>query len=601
MKIRFLFMLFGVIVLLSYSTAVARPGSPEFTAAVGTAVTFQGQLLDGGNPATGQYDLSFGLYDAANAGNLIGTDNQDDVVVDNGLFTVQLDFGAVFTGTAYWLEIGVRPGSSTGGYTTLSPRQALTAAPYALYSTAAPWSGLSGVPAGFADGVDNDTTYTAGTGLTLGSGAFSVSFGGSGSAITAAHSDHNHLGQTWSGSDNPLIVNGAYAGSTSTSGAPLILTNTGGDGLRIQQAGTPPGSSNDANSNGIEIAGAQSRGLYVGRSGDDGVYIAQTGAPVGGSVTSATPNGFEIARAEGHGVFVGNADDDGVRVYQAGKDGVNVRAATVNGMLIEQVGTPSATNTSSAADGVEIQGAQGNGLFIGQADADGVHVRRVGTPVNTGSTNASANGVEVVSAQGYGIYISRSDLDGIRIGLAGDDGIDVAGNDLAGYFAGSISVGSCTGCLLMTFAVNVSDRPLQPGDIVTVRGMAAGAFDNAANLLQVAPASAGLPIVGVVASRAEVDVKQEPREGESGVRLVPRDGAAAAGDYVSVVYNGPVQVKAAGQFAVGDKLTVNDSGNLRRLSSTKVNGILLTEDAPVLGIALSLLENDLIWVLVNPQ
>ncbi len=33
--------------------------------------------------------------------------------------------------------------------------------------TGAPWSGLTGVPAGFADGVDNDTTYTAGTGLTL--------------------------------------------------------------------------------------------------------------------------------------------------------------------------------------------------------------------------------------------------------------------------------------------------------------------------------------------------------------------------------------------------------------------------------------------------
>ncbi|HOU12792.1 MAG TPA: hypothetical protein PKZ84_06720 [Anaerolineae bacterium] len=33
--------------------------------------------------------------------------------------------------------------------------------------TGAPWSGLNGIPAGFADGVDNDTTYTAGTGITL--------------------------------------------------------------------------------------------------------------------------------------------------------------------------------------------------------------------------------------------------------------------------------------------------------------------------------------------------------------------------------------------------------------------------------------------------
>jgi len=47
------------------------------------------------------------------------------------------------------------------------PRQALTAAPYALYAQAAPWSGIAGVPDGFADGVDDNTTYTAGQGLLL--------------------------------------------------------------------------------------------------------------------------------------------------------------------------------------------------------------------------------------------------------------------------------------------------------------------------------------------------------------------------------------------------------------------------------------------------
>jgi hypothetical protein len=421
------------------------------------------------------------------------------------------------------------------------------------------------------------------------------------SGVWTGDNNHDHLGQTWTGANTPLFIGGSFTGNTSTSGAPLILSNTGGDGLRIQQAGTPPGSSNDGSSNGIEIAGAQGRGLYVGQSGDDGVYVAQTGAPVGGSVTSAVANGFEIARAAGHGVFVGNADDDGVRVYQAGEDGVNVRTATANGLLIEQVGTPSTTNSSNAADGVEVQGAQGNGLFVGQAGADGVHVRRAGTPVNTGAASSSANGVEIVSTQGYGVYINRTDLDGMRIGLAGDDGIDVAGNDFAGYFAGPISASSCTGCLLATFAVNAGDQPLQPGDIVTVRGMAVGAFDNAVSLLQVAPASAGLPIVGVVAGWAEVDVKQEPREGESGVRLAPREGAAAPGDYVSVIYNGPVQVRAAGAVAVGEKLAVGDDGAARGLRRTEVNGVPVVEDAPVLGIALSEAQDGMVWVLVNPQ
>ncbi len=421
------------------------------------------------------------------------------------------------------------------------------------------------------------------------------------SGVWTGGNNHNHLGQTWTGANNPLIFDGAFAGNTATSGAPLILDNSGGDGLRIQRAGTPPGVFNDANSNGVEIAGAQSRGVYVGQSGDDGVYIAQTGSPVGGSITSAVANGFEIARAAGHGVFVGSADDDGVRVYQAGEDGLNVRAATANGLLIEQVGTPGATNSSTAADGVEIQGAQGNGVFVGYAGADGLHVRRAGTPVNIGAASSAISALEIVSTQGYGVYISRSDADGMRVGLAGDDGIDVAGSDLAGYFAGPITVGSCTGCLLAAFAVNAGDRPLQPGDIVTVRGMAVGAFDNAASLWQVTPAGAGLPIVGVVAGWAEVDVKPEPRAGESGVRLVPREGAAAPGDYVSIIYNGPVQVRAAGAVAVGEKLTVGDDGAARGLRRTELNGIPLVEDAPVLGIALSEAQDGRVWVLVNPQ
>lgn len=37
-----------------------------------------------------------------------------------------------------------------------------------------PWAKITGVPAGFADGVDNDTLYTAGAGIKLTAGAFSV-------------------------------------------------------------------------------------------------------------------------------------------------------------------------------------------------------------------------------------------------------------------------------------------------------------------------------------------------------------------------------------------------------------------------------------------
>jgi hypothetical protein len=41
-------------------------------AAQATAFTYQGRLTDAGNPANGNYDLRFQLYDAPTGGNVIG-------------------------------------------------------------------------------------------------------------------------------------------------------------------------------------------------------------------------------------------------------------------------------------------------------------------------------------------------------------------------------------------------------------------------------------------------------------------------------------------------------------------------------------------------
>jgi hypothetical protein len=103
-----------------------------FAGPLGTAFTFQGRLDEGGVPASGVYDFQFRLYDA-DAGSPVGSPvTIDDWPVDEGYFTVWPDFGDVFNGEERWLEIAVRPGASGGGYTTLSPRQKVTPAPYAL-------------------------------------------------------------------------------------------------------------------------------------------------------------------------------------------------------------------------------------------------------------------------------------------------------------------------------------------------------------------------------------------------------------------------------------------------------------------------------------
>ncbi|MCI0396629.1 MAG: hypothetical protein L0332_00605 [Chloroflexi bacterium] len=119
----------------AHGPAITPAGAPALSA----SFTYQGRLTDGGSPTGGLYDFQFKLFDAASGGNQAGSPvTKDDVAVTDGLFTTQLDFGsAAFAGEARYLEISVRPGSSTGGYTTLLPRQELTAAPYALYSLGA--------------------------------------------------------------------------------------------------------------------------------------------------------------------------------------------------------------------------------------------------------------------------------------------------------------------------------------------------------------------------------------------------------------------------------------------------------------------------------
>jgi len=122
--------------------------------------TYQGRLSDGGTAANGTYDLEFKLYDALTFGNLQGSPNtitKAGVNVINGIFTVQLDFGAgAFPGADRFLDIGVKhPADSS--YTPLLPRQQLTSTPYAIRSTSALTA-------------DNATTATTATNNVLKSG-----------------------------------------------------------------------------------------------------------------------------------------------------------------------------------------------------------------------------------------------------------------------------------------------------------------------------------------------------------------------------------------------------------------------------------------------
>ena len=165
--------------------------------AQGTAFTYQGRLNDGANPANGIYDLRFAIYDSTNNPGILiaGPLTNSSSSVSNGLFTVTLDFGSgVFDGTPRFLEIAVRTNGG-GAFMVLTPRQALTPTPYAIFANTA--SNLLGVvssgqlsgpyngPVQFNNGLDSfDGTFS---GQFFGSsfigGIFTGNFLGSGNGL----------------------------------------------------------------------------------------------------------------------------------------------------------------------------------------------------------------------------------------------------------------------------------------------------------------------------------------------------------------------------------------------------------------------------------
>ncbi len=403
--------------------------------------------------------------------------------------------------------------------------------------------------------------------------------------LTAGH--WNQTGTWTGGGDGWLLTGNAGTNPTTnfigtTDGQPLVIQPAGGNtGIGTS---TPNARFNVVGTSWFQgdstpLPAAAGKGIAIGFAGEQGYiygfdYATWThknlivqhdgGKVVIGSSTPAAAKLTVVAPAGESGVYVGSAGHDGLYICRTGSAG-NC--------------TPHDWN---------------NGVEIGSAQDYGVLVR------SSGST-----GVLVESAGVYGVRVGYANYDGVYVGSAGVDGVNVTGNSYAGNFAGNINVtGNCYGCRQANFAVNAGERTLQPGDVVSIQAIIPTDFDTGPALWQVTQAQPGQAIVGVVSGRAELVTNEEHRLSETGKRLVPREGAAQPGEYVTVVYSGPMQVKVApGESAVaaGTRLTVAANGSVRPLQTRTVDGMIVTEGAPVVGVALEAARDGLVWVLVNPQ
>ena len=194
--------------------------------AQGTAFTYQGRLADGGTAANGTYDFQFSLYNAATNGALVsGPVTSFSVPVNGGLFTTNIDFGGVLTGTNYWLAIAVRTNGSASGFTTLQPLQFLLPVPYAVFANSAS-SLLGNLPATQLSGTVSSAVisgaYSGGVIFNNSTNSFSGAFSGNGAGLANLNGSQITSGTV---ADARLTTNVALLNGTQTFGGVNSFTN----------------------------------------------------------------------------------------------------------------------------------------------------------------------------------------------------------------------------------------------------------------------------------------------------------------------------------------------------------------------------------------
>jgi hypothetical protein len=249
---------------------VTAPARDVASTTISSTFTYQGQLKTGSTPVSSTCAMTFTLYDAANGNGIIGTPmNNVSVSVNNGYFTQGLNFGAnAFTGESRWLDIQLNCGS---GFNQLSPRQALTAAPYAIHALDAgalqSYPVSTTVPANGQVLKWNGSAWTPGTDLTGGGGSYSNGFGlnlignafsvitntiqqrvisscSSGNAIRVINADGTVAcqstggGSGWSLTGNTGTTSANYLGTTDNMSLTLAVSGTAA--LRIMPNDTSP-------------------------------------------------------------------------------------------------------------------------------------------------------------------------------------------------------------------------------------------------------------------------------------------------------------------------------------------------------------------------
>ncbi|MCH8825265.1 MAG: tail fiber domain-containing protein [Planctomycetes bacterium] len=373
-----------------------------------TALTYQGRLLEAGEPANGMFNVDFSLWDDPAAGIQVGaTITFNSLPITDGLFTVQLDFGAAaFDNTDRWLEIVVNA-------TTLTPRQPITRTPYSIQTRGIIVDANQNVGVGTTTpayplevvsdrsrtiNARNTATSGASDGV-WGSTASNSGWGVFGFASAASGSTNGTRGQSLSTSGTG-VLGLANAGSGSTigvSGQSTSPDGTGVLGVHSASSGTAPGVLGHTNSTSVNAVGVHGR---INSTSPGGFSAGVRGENLGKGFTGIGVWGSQ--NGSGWGVY--GTTGSGAGVF--GRATVDVEtAAGVWGEGVRRGVYGRATASSGFATGVfgESHSIHGRGMWGHATSSTGLTFGVFGISESTAG-QAVRGSAYATSGSTFGVY-----------------------------------------------------------------------------------------------------------------------------------------------------------------------------------------------------
>jgi hypothetical protein len=247
-----------------------------------------------------------------------------------------------------------------------------------------------------------------------------------------------------------------------------------------------------------------------------------------------------------------------------------------------------------------------------------------------------SGGLRIGPSADYSLVIQNTTgSDGIRVYDTGDDAIQVGsdpdysnyglyipspgvstyglwpntaapGGEWALFTVDGIEAGNVLASSLSQLARVDGDEPIAPGSIVAVTG-AATALPGAHQLVPkvvAATAATAEGVIGVVQSRMAL-TPHPGKTGDDAVGLGSVAGDALPGEFVTLIVRGiaNVRIEVGAAIEVGQRLTVGqEPGRSRARRSRTIEGMLVVEGAPTIGVALAANgEDEFVPVYVSVQ